>query len=517
MGESAQSDEMSGHNNDQLDHSPSIEFRRNANIVRNNKRLADLGLDRIVPKSKPRRAAAQPLLQPRRVLPSRSCRTIQKPTSASSSESDDNESDGGSEYSDDNESGGGSEHSESRTYQMPNAPAPIASLTPVPASAATSLPQLRETATAAATQVLQPVREMRTITGTEGGNERHRAAAVETIAQAAVDHAQHQGARRLTWRERRDGPAWRAVWTSNGMRYEAIWHRAPVSTTRNPWRRGQPTIMYAGTYGTIEEAEAESDRAQAESDAGAAVAMGELASLFQVADDTGTIIEQLTGTATQLDDTEDVLEQLNALDGDSVGADPAVAAETALVAAETALAAGTALVAAVQSPITPSAYALVGAADTRLGAVLVAAVGRRDARLEAAQKAIDEELHLHPTMSQQGNNSGTNSTGFRYVKLLTRHGNSFQATLLKTPDRVPWYGPTRSTPEEASLDVARRLRDFPPKSQASLHALSATALQQAASEKLGLLLKGDDSFYGVTEKPSRKKGGGFLSSRRASV
>ena len=511
VGESAQSDEMSGHNNDQLDHSPSIEFRRNANIVRNNKRLADLGLDRIVPKSKPRRAAAQPLLQPRRVLPSRSCRTIQKPTSASSSESDDNESDGGSEYSDDNESGGGSEHSESRTYQMPNAPAPIASLTPVPASAATSLPQLRETATAAATQVLQPVREMRTITGTEGGNERHRAAAVETIAQAAVDHAQHQGARRLTWRERRDGRAWRAVWTSNGMRYEAIWHRAPVSTTRNPWRRGQPTIMYAGTYGTIEEAEAESDRAQAESDAGAAVAMGELASLFQVADDTGTIIEQLTGTATQLDDTEDVLEQLNALDGDSVGADPAVAAETALVAA------GTALVAAVQSPITPSAYALVGAADMRLGAVLVAAVGRRDARLEAAQKAIDEELHLHPTMSQQGNNSGTNSTGFRYVKLLTRHGNSFQATLLKTPDRVPWYGPTRSTPEEASLDVARRLRDFPSKSQASLHALSATALQQAASEKLGLLLKGDDSFYGVTEKPSRKKGGGFLSSRRASV
>jgi hypothetical protein len=188
--------------------------------------------------------------------------------------------------------------------------------------------------------------------------------------------------------------------------------------------------MYAGTYGTIEEAEAESDRAQAESDAGAAVAMVELASLFQVADDTGTIIEQLTGTATQLDDTEDVLEQLDALDGDSVGADPTVAAETALVAAETALAAGTALVAAVQSPITPSAYALVGAADTRLGAVLVAAVGRRDARLEAAQKAIDEELHLHPTMSQKGNNSGTNSTGFRYVKLRTRHGNGFQATLL---------------------------------------------------------------------------------------
>jgi len=197
-------------------------------------------------------------------------------------------------------------------------------------------------------------------------------------------------------------------------------------------------------------------------------------------------------------DAEDVLEQLDALDGDSVGADPTVAADT-----------GTALVAAVQSLITPSAHALVGAADTRLGAVLVAAVGHRDARLEAAQKAIDEELSLLPTMSQKGNNPGINSTGFRYVKLLTRHGNGFQAMLLKTPDRVAWYGPKRSTPEEASLDVARRLRDFPSKSQASLHALSATALQQAASEKLGLLLKDDDSFYGVTEKPSRKEGGGF--------
>jgi hypothetical protein len=277
------------------------------------------------------------------------------------------------------------------------------------------------------------------------------------------------------------------------MRYEAMWHRAPVSTIRNPWRKGQPTTVYAGTYGTIEEAQAESDRAQAESDAGAAAAMVELASIFQVTDNTGTIIEQLTGTAAQLDDTEDVLEQLDALHGDSVGADPTVAAETALVAAETALAAGTA------------------AADTRLGAVLVAAVGHRDARLAAAQKAINEELSLHPTMSQKGNTSGINSTGFQYVKLLTRYGNGarFQATLLKTSDRVAWCGPERSTPEEASLDVARRLHDFPSKSQNKLHALSATALQQAASEKLGLLLKDDDSFYGVTEKPCRKAGGGF--------
>jgi len=189
VGESAQSDEMSGHSHDQLDHPPLIESRRNANIVSNLKRLADLGLDKPMPKPKSRRAAARPLLQPRRVLPSRSCRIIQKPTSASSNKSDDNESDGGSEYSDDNESGGGSEYSESRTYQMPNAPAPSTSLTPVPASAATSLLQPLETATAAATQVLQPVREMRTITGTEGGNERHRAAAVDTITQAAVDRA----------------------------------------------------------------------------------------------------------------------------------------------------------------------------------------------------------------------------------------------------------------------------------------------------------------------------------------
>jgi hypothetical protein len=275
VGESVQPDRLFGHSHNQLDHPSSIESRRDANVVSNNKRLTELGLGKPVPKPKTKRAAAQPLLQPRRVLPSRSCRITQKPTSASSSESDDNESDGGSEYSNDNESGGGSEYSESRTYQMPNAPAPNTSLTPVATSAATSLPQPRETATAAATQVLQPVREMRTITGREGGNERHRAAAVETITQAAVDRAHHQGARNTR-------PTWRAVWTSNGMRYEAMWHRAPVSTIRNPWRKGQPTTVYAGTYGTIEEAQAESDRAQAESDAGdagAAVAMVELASI----------------------------------------------------------------------------------------------------------------------------------------------------------------------------------------------------------------------------------------------
>ena len=34
----------------------------------------------------------------------------------------------------------------------------------------------------------------------------------------------------------------------------------------------------------------------------------------EVTDDTGTVIEQLTNTATQLDGTEDVLEQLDFLD-----------------------------------------------------------------------------------------------------------------------------------------------------------------------------------------------------------
>ena len=218
----------------------------------------------------------------------------------------------------------------------------------------------------------------------------------------------------------------------------------------------------------------------------------------EVTDDTGTVIEQLTNTATQLDGTEDVLEQLDVLDKEStssVGAAPTIATDAGTVTAVL---------------ITPSAYALVADADTRLGTASVVAVGQhQDARLEAAQKAIDEELSLHPTVFQKSNNSGVNSAGFRHVKLLTNRGNCFQASLSQTSDRAAWCGPKRPTPEEASLDVARRLRDFPPKSQTSLQALSATALQEAASEKLGLLLKDDGSFYDVTEKPCRKEGGGF--------
>ena len=227
----------------------------------------------------------------------------------------------------------------------------------------------------------------------------------------------------------------------------------------------------------------------------------------EVTDDTGTVIEQLTNTATQLDGTEDVLEQLDVLDKEStssVGAAPTIATDAGTVTAVL---------------ITPSAYALVADADTRLGTASVVAVGQhQDARLEAAQKAIDEELSLHPTVFQKSNNSGVNSAGFRHVKLLTNRGNCFQASLSQTSDRAA-----------CGMDPSVQLQKKPPSTSLAAFVTSRRSPRRACrrSPQLPFSRQQAKSWdfssrtmtpsMALQKSPAGKQGEGFLSSRRASV
>ena len=150
--------------------------------------------------------------------------------------------------------------------------------------------------------------------------------------------------------------------------------------------------------------------------------------------------------------------------------------------------------------------------DQRLGSNPKAVLASlRDARLLAAQHAVDENLSLLPVMVERLGRAHTlgqsqaNSSGYAYVNFIQGRykRNVFCGELSGTARRAAWSGDCRTTPEEAALDVARRLRDFPPIGEAHHTLLAAAAIQEAKDEKLVLLLKDDNSFYDVTVKRSR--------------